>query len=1476
MAKNVIEFQIIVDDKGGAKLVASSMEKLSAEVDEAATKTDKLKKKTGELDRNLKGTGGITSNTTKGFAKMSQGMGGLVSVYAGLAANVFALTAAFTFFKRAADIENLAKSQEQFAATTGTSLASVTESLRDASGQLLTFKEAASAAAVGLAKGFSPKVLNDLAIGARKASTALGRDFSDAFDRLVRGVSKAEPELLDELGITLRLEDATRKYATQIGKAAKDLTAYERSQAVAVETQRQLNELFGETDPQDNAFIKLATTFDDIAKSIQSGILPLFTGLANVINNNVTSAVILFGGLSVAILKTVLPLDDLKKSFTSVFGSAKEGFEQSKTDLKTLIDSFKDVKKRQKDAFKGLQTALGPLKGASKSVDKILAGDTGGRAFKGLERSVTAALKNVDERGNITKGKFKGYSREIVLAVQAAMQQVVVVNEMAATKSLTAWQKFGAGFKVVWKGAQAAVIGAANVIGKAAAKIGNAINKAFVPFALISTAFLIIDLYQELKSNAFDVAQSILNFFQGVFNKISGLLGGSTQKFTFADQFEDTGVGEYFKGMQEAARETKRLEALTSELNEALVKASDTARRASDAIEGAGTASRVMSVTLEALRTSPLSSLVEKAVELGRANKDTSQQFEDIIRIVKKGGAAYAPFAQAILESGGDAQKLKESFRDIEESATKAVAEQKAAAQAGLDVSKSLQEGNFNSQDLLSSIIRLEEQTQEAADAAKQLNKDFAKSGKTAAELAGVSNLQKLKNTLKDIVNEQQALNAKTIRFTVEQKKLAKLGPITSKFAKTRLNIIKQTLDIQKEDLKLREAFIALNNASSTQEIRAGAERVASLEANKKALEDILELYRQSNSELGLLAKSARDSLEKELSGAIEGFILGDETSLKDAFLKATLGIGKAVTKQLSEIATNKILVGLGFETSEQESARKMEEAGQAFQDRVAELIDSQDQNLAARQEADNRAAEERKRADIANAEQLKEALNSAAVEAAKTISNSDLPTKLSDSLIDAGNIVAAAISSAADNLKSAMAGGPAMPDVPNGGTVPDMETPPSDDVYLNSAKWLGEKVSDFFNAVVNFPGVYGAEVDDFYKKVYSRNNEEDSLPVVGPLQSLQNDPLSFTPIFQDQGPLQGPLQDTSVFKDISDNINESKLEAINQVVQSTSTNQKLEDQNRKVESQTQKIAEQTQAISQVTVEGAGKICECINAATDRLVQAFSGASQESKPSALGEDIPKLDSNLVDQGLQNSETGELLAGPPVPGAGTTPIGDQAQAAAQGTGFIGKLKGAFGGFGKKISGLFSKDGGFLKGFGDIFKGGLEGFGGIFDGLLGGLGGIFQNLGGLFGGMGGGGLGGLLSLIPGVGPVLGGIASIFGFANGGYTGGFRAMAEGGIVKQPTLGLIGEGKSNEAVVPLPDGRRIPVDMSGSSGQQNNNVSVNINMEGGQVSGENEESRGQNSAMLGRLIAGAVKRELQDQQRPGGVLSPYGRSSR
>ena len=49
-------------------------------------------------------------------------------------------------------------------------------------------------------------------------------------------------------------------------------------------------------------------------------------------------------------------------------------------------------------------------------------------------------------------------------------------------------------------------------------------------------------------------------------------------------------------------------------------------------------------------------------------------------------------------------------------------------------------------------------------------------------------------------------------------------------------------------------------------------------------------------------------------------------------------------------------------------------------------------------------------------------------------------------------------------------------------------------------------------------------------------------------------------------------------------------------------------------------------------------------------------------------------------------------------------------------------------------------------------------------------------------------------------------------GGFTP-FTAFANGGVVNGPTLGLIGEGKYNEAVVPLPDGRSIPVSFGGRS---------------------------------------------------------------
>jgi tape measure domain-containing protein len=84
--------------------------------------------------------------------------------------------------------------------------------------------------------------------------------------------------------------------------------------------------------------------------------------------------------------------------------------------------------------------------------------------------------------------------------------------------------------------------------------------------------------------------------------------------------------------------------------------------------------------------------------------------------------------------------------------------------------------------------------------------------------------------------------------------------------------------------------------------------------------------------------------------------------------------------------------------------------------------------------------------------------------------------------------------------------------------------------------------------------------------------------------------------------------------------------------------------------------------------------------------------------------------------------------------------------------------------------------------------------------------------------------------GAGGILG---SLFGFAGGGVMSGggpiqLARYASGGIADRPQMAMFGEGSHNEAYVPLPDGRSIPVTMKGG-GNGGNNVVININTEKG-----------------------------------------------
>ncbi|EBH7032299.1 tape measure protein [Salmonella enterica] len=126
---------------------------------------------------------------------------------------------------------------------------------------------------------------------------------------------------------------------------------------------------------------------------------------------------------------------------------------------------------------------------------------------------------------------------------------------------------------------------------------------------------------------------------------------------------------------------------------------------------------------------------------------------------------------------------------------------------------------------------------------------------------------------------------------------------------------------------------------------------------------------------------------------------------------------------------------------------------------------------------------------------------------------------------------------------------------------------------------------------------------------------------------------------------------------------------------------------------------------------------------------------------------------------------------------------------------------------------------------------------------------------------------------------GIPSIPKFAKGGIFGKdgvvpLRAYQKGGIADSPQLALFGEGDMNEAYVPLPDGRSIPVTLNaesvkGGGGGVFSPVSIEINVNSDGSVTENSNSQGAWSQAAQRMKAIALETIAQE-KRPGGSLNP------
>lgn len=430
MAKNKVYVDVIVDDKGTTKKVA-----LTAK--QAAKAFEETGRAAQTADRNLKGAAQATNNTTKAFSKMQQGTGGLVGAYASLAAQIFAISAAFNFLKRAGDLKVLQAGQTAYAAATGIALRSLTQNIIEATDAQVTFQDAAQSAAIGTAAGLSADQLTRLGKAAKDTSIILGRDVTDSFNRLVRGVTKAEPELLDELGVILRLETATEQYAAQLGKSAKDLTAFERSQAVAndvlAQTEQKYSKILEITGGSANIYAQLGKSFDDVLMSVKEVVDVIAGPFAKVLKDTPALAIASLGLLLTGPLKALgINFKEITVEAQKSATAARAYYEQvsieakkATLDQKVLASQFQDTAAKAAAANTASPVLQRAAAGTLSKTDKA-----------NLAKALKSAENNYNKHDIVVRGIFKGMSRAMVTEMALAFEQVNLAeqNKLSKTK----------------------------------------------------------------------------------------------------------------------------------------------------------------------------------------------------------------------------------------------------------------------------------------------------------------------------------------------------------------------------------------------------------------------------------------------------------------------------------------------------------------------------------------------------------------------------------------------------------------------------------------------------------------------------------------------------------------------------------------------------------------------------------------------------------------------------------------------------------------------------------------------------------------------------------------------------------------------------------------------------------------------------------------------------------------------------------
>ena len=447
-----------------------------------------------------------SASAGRSFSAQANGLGGLVGVYAAAAANVFAISAAFAALNRAAQFETIITGTEQLAAAVGSSATIVVERLKEVTQGQLSVIEAATQANLALSAGFNVDQIGQLGEVANKASKALGRNLTDAFQRITRGAIKLEPELLDEIGIFTRIEPAVEAYANQLGKAVTQLTQFERRQAFVNQVIKDGQSAFQDVDisgaSTQKTFERLVANFTDLALVVGKFIADTLEPFAAFLDKNLGNRLILLGGIATIVFQ---------RFGQAIGGFAVAGVAALGVRLNGLAESFAKAGSAAKSLasqqaaidFQGVGTFAGPRGEGARVRQTISAGplDTAGaldvqKTVPGLLKSEEALRERIAKKAGKTVEQLKGKNKQIDISVRRT--KALNASFTLANNKL---DNAGLGARTLAKGLRGAGI-AANFLGNALNKAFRFLNFILIGFTALQTifSFFDIDIFETLRT----------------------------------------------------------------------------------------------------------------------------------------------------------------------------------------------------------------------------------------------------------------------------------------------------------------------------------------------------------------------------------------------------------------------------------------------------------------------------------------------------------------------------------------------------------------------------------------------------------------------------------------------------------------------------------------------------------------------------------------------------------------------------------------------------------------------------------------------------------------------------------------------------------------------------------------------------------------------------------------------------------------